>query len=137
MLRQFAAGRDVFVSLPTGYGKSYCFALLPELFDYLRCSTHSPEEFKSIAIVVSPLTALMMEQRSKFSMQGVPSEFVGELQQDIAAMRGVKDGDFQLVYISPESALLNPQWREMLLSRVYQENLVALIVDEAHCITQW
>ena len=137
VLRRFAIGQDVFVSLPTGYGKSYCFALLPALFDYLRSPSHPPDDHTSIAVVVSPLTALMMEQRSKFSVKGVSSEFVGELQQDVEAMRGVKSGAFQLVYISPESLLQNPQWRDMLLSRIYQKNIVALVVDEAHCITQW
>ena len=79
----------------------------------------------------------MMEQRSKFSVKGVSSEFVGKLQQDVEAMRGVKSGTFQLLYISPESLLQNPQWRDMLSSRIYQKNIVALLVDEAHCNTQW
>ena len=116
MLRRFTIGQDVFVSLPTGYGKSYCFALLPTLalFDYLRSPSHPPDDHTSITVVVSPLTALMMEQRSKFSVKGVSSEFVGELQHDVKAMRGVKSGAFQLVYISPESLLQNPQWRDMV-----------------------
>ena len=50
----------------------------------------------------------MMEQRSKYTTQGVCSEFVGEL--------------VQLLFISPESLLSNPQWREMLLLPVHQES---------------
>ena len=136
VIRSFASGKDVFVALPTGYGKSYCFALLPFVFDFLRAGD-SHVCNSSIVVCVSPLTALMMEQREKFSMKGVSAEFVGELQQDLEAMRGVKQGKFQLLYISPESLLRNPQWREMLLSEVYQKNVMALVVDEAHCITQW
>ena len=79
----------------------------------------------------------MMEQRAKMSTKGVASEFVGELQQEFDALQGVKKGQFQLLYISPESLLRNPQWRELLLSKVYRENLVALVVDEAHCVTKW
>ena len=79
----------------------------------------------------------MMEQRAKFTVRGISTDFVGELQQDVDAMEGVKKGNIQLLFISPESLLSNPQWREMLLSPVYQKNLVALIVDEAHCVTQW
>ena len=131
-IREFVSGRDVFVSLPTGFGKSYCYALLPTVFDNLR----SHEE-PSIMLCVSPLTAVMMEQRDKLCTRGLTAEFVGELQQDISAMKGVKAGQYQIVYISPEALLLNPQWREMLLSRVYKENLVAFVVDEAHCITKW
>ncbi len=54
---QFASGNDVFVSLPTGYGKSLCYTLLPLVFDLLR-----GVKGKSIVMVVSPLLALMKDQ---------------------------------------------------------------------------
>ena len=132
-IQAFAQGHDVFVSLPTGFGKSLCYALLPLVFDHLlhRCAG------TSIVLVLSPLTALMLEQRNKFVLKGISAEFVGELQTDLHCMNAVKEGKVQLVYISPESLLLNPQWREMLLSKPYQENLVGVAVDEAHCIVQW
>lgn len=79
----------------------------------------------------------MMEQRTKIPMKGISSEFVRELQQDLDALRGVKKGQPQLLFISPESLLRNAQWRGMLLSDVYQENVVALVVDEAHCVIKW
>ena len=56
----FTLGRDVFVSLPTGFGKSLCYAFLPLVFDSLR------GRIGSIALCVSPLMTLMMEQRSKW-----------------------------------------------------------------------
>ena len=52
----FLEGRDVFVSLPTGHGKSLCFAILPFAFDELL------QRSGSIVIVVSPLIALMKDQ---------------------------------------------------------------------------
>ena len=61
---------------PTGYGKSLCFALLPLVYDYLR------EVKGSIVVCISPLTALMMEQKTKYSHQGLVLEFSGELQHD-------------------------------------------------------
>ena len=131
-IRAFVQGRDVFVCLPTGFGKSLCYALLPAVFDHLL-----GHKERSIVLCVSPLTALMMEQRSKFTIRGIRAEFVGELQQDILALSAVKSGNIQLLYVSPECILSNPQWREMLLLPVYQENVVALAVDEAHCITMW
>ena len=130
-IRAFVRGKDVFVSLPTGFGKSLCYALLPLVFDSLR------RKEGSIALVISPLTSLMMEQRSKFAVKGIRAEYVGQLQQDILALAAIKNRDFQLLYVSPECILSNPQWRDMLLLPVYQENLVALVVDEAHCITMW
>lgn len=78
-----------------------------------------------IVLCVSPLTSLMVEQRVKYTAQGVCSEFVGELQQDVDAM--VK-GLVQLLYISPESLLSNPQWRETLLLPIHQEKLVGLVL---------
>ena len=59
----FVGGQDVFVSLPTGYGKTLCFAVLPWTFDKLR-GDHGK---KSIVLVVSPLNALMETGESKLS----------------------------------------------------------------------
>ena len=56
-VRSFVSGRDVFLSLPTGSGKSLCFAALPWIFDELH-----QRKGGSIVIVVSPLIALMKDQ---------------------------------------------------------------------------
>ena len=50
---EFARGKDVFVALPTGFGKSAILGLLPRVFDHLKGSTGS------IAFIVSPLVALI------------------------------------------------------------------------------
>ena len=86
-LLSFALGKDVFVSLPTGFGKSFCYVLLLPVFDHLRRC-----EETSIVLCISPLTALMMEQRAKFSLRGVRTDFIGQLQQDIQAMSTVQKG---------------------------------------------
>ena len=52
-------------------------------------------------------------------------------------MQGIVAGDYQLVYLSPESLLYDENLRNMLCSKVYIDNLVALAVDEAHCIDTW
>ena len=56
-LLSFLGGRDVFVLLPTGYGKNLCYAALPAAFDSLRNTASN-----SIVLVVSPLIALMKDQ---------------------------------------------------------------------------
>ena len=55
-VRSFMDHKDVFISLPTGSGKSFCFAVLPLAFDNLY------QRVGSIVIVVSPLIALMKDQ---------------------------------------------------------------------------
>ena len=47
------------------------------------------------------------------------------------------EGKFQLVLMSPESILMDLMWRDMLQSPVYQDNLVAVAMDEAHCVKEW
>uniref|UniRef100_A0A1X7VJQ2 Helicase ATP-binding domain-containing protein n=1 Tax=Amphimedon queenslandica TaxID=400682 RepID=A0A1X7VJQ2_AMPQE len=104
----FMSGVDVFLSLPTGYGKSMIYAMLPMAFDLYK------EQQGSIVICISPLISLMIDQRSKFQAMGIVTEFVGEDQCDSSAMRRVLAGEVQLVY-----------------------KLVATIVDEAHCVKTW
>ena len=57
VILEFVKGNDVFGVLPTGYGKSLCYACLPDLFDHLL----QPDQ-PSIVVVVTPLTAIMEDQ---------------------------------------------------------------------------
>lgn len=68
----FADEKGVFVSLPTGYGKSLCYTLLPWMLDELLKKDNS-----SIVLCVSPLTSLMIDQHEKFTAIGLTAEFVG------------------------------------------------------------
>ena len=73
---------------------------------------------------------------SGFLSKGITAAFVGKEQED-KMKDGVLKRQYQLLFISPESLIMNLQWREMLRSEVYQQNLVGLAVDEAHCVTKW
>ena len=88
-------------------------------------------------VCISPLTAIMIEQRDKFVMKGITAEFIGEAQVDPEAVTKVLSGGVQIVFISPECIINNPHFRNMLLSRPYRERMVALAVDEAHCVKTW
>lgn len=79
----------------------------------------------------------MMDQKAKFVMKGMAAEFVGEDQTDSTCITRVLRGDVQLLYISPESLICNPMYRNMLLSPIYKDKLVALVIDEAHCVKTW
>ena len=63
--------------------------------------------------------------------------YVGRDQHDQSVNSEVIKGHYSLVYISPESMLTNLKFREMFRSDAYQENLVCLAIDEAHCVEKW
>ncbi len=129
-IKHFVQGNDVFVCLPTGSGKSLCYCILPTVFDTLRGTN------ASIAVVVSPLIALMKDQVRAMSDKGARAVFVGDCLED-GDIASVCEGAYQIVYLSPEVLLENEQWREMLLNSVYAKYLIGLIIDEAHCVKKW
>ena len=130
----FLSGKDVFVSLPTGYGKSLCYALLPRLFDLKRHG--SIDCHKSYVVVVSPLIALMKDQVSSFSEKGLTACCITH-ETTAEEKRKAREGQFQLLFFSPESLLISSRWRGTLQSEPYTSNVVAFVVDEAHCVKQW
>jgi len=84
-------------------------------------------------VCISPLIALMMDQVTKFNAMGIESVYCC----DCSTMNYAVTGKVQLVFASPESLLTNSKFRDMLLSPMYQKHLVAITVDEAHCIKTW
>ena len=126
----FVNGSDVFVSLPTGFGKSLCYILLPAVFDTLR-----KQSKQSIILVVSPLIALMNDQVDSINAMGITAVKISS-SNTLDVTSKTKKGQFQIVFISPEH-LVALEWRNMLASSVYRSNFVGFVVDEAHCIQQW
>ena len=131
-MKSFLAGSDVFVCLPTGSGKSLCYCLLPKVFDFLR---HATAETSCIVVIVSPLIALMQNQVRAMTERKVSAVYAGNADDKLEA--DICSGKYQLVFISPESLLVESRWRDMLQSPIYCERLVGLIVDEAHCVKKW
>ena len=122
----------MFVSLPTGSGKSLCYCLLPRAFDFLWQRTALRE---SIVIVVSPLISLMQDQVRAMIERNVTAVYIGGADDILEAE--ICAGNYQLVYCSPESLLTDNRWRDMLQSPIYSERLVGIVVDEAHCVKSW
>ena len=132
-LEEFVSGKDVFVSLPTGSGKSLCYGLLPSVFDTLR-----NVEKTSIAIVVSPLISLMKDQTAAFNQLGISSVCVSDKEETSKELKQkILRGQHQLVFMSPESLFCNLLWRRMLSTSIYSKNLIAFVIDEAHCVKKW
>ena len=96
---KFVPGTDVLVVLPTGSGKSICFAILPWLLDSLR-----GHMLKSIAVVIAPLKSLMKDQVISFTQRGLKAAFVNAsaISEDPELALRVSHGEYQLVFIRPE-----------------------------------
>ena len=87
----------------------------------------------SITLVVSLLIALMKNQVEALNKRGMNAVYVGE----DCDMTKVEEGCYPILFMSPESLLYNSKWKGMLLSPIYQSHLIALVVDEAHCVKKW
>ncbi|KAL5479301.1 hypothetical protein EMCRGX_G022804 [Ephydatia muelleri] len=129
-IKSFMEGNDIFVILPTGSGKSLCFTVLPFAFDCLY------QRDSSIVIVVSPLIALMKDQVATLNSKGLSAAYLSSEMNDRAQQERILRGEVQVLYIGPELLMLNTLWRDMLTTPVYKENLVAFVVDEAHCVAK-
>ena len=87
----------------------------------------------SIVVCISPLIALMMDREAKFNAMGVGSIYCCNR----STMNDAASGKAQFRFISPESFLRSSEFRDMLLSSLFQKQLVTIVVDEAHCIKTW
>ena len=132
VITEFVSGKDVFVCLPTGFGKSLCFTALPIVFDLIR----SPSD-PSIVVVISPLNSLMSDQVVSCESRGLKAIRVCADEDCKRHYDSVVNGHYQIVYISPELIIGRRLWRDMLLNEHYQKRLVALVIDEAHCVKKW
>ena len=120
--------KDVFVSLPTGFGKSVIFQALPMVLDGFT------GESGHIVIVVSPLLSLIKDQTERLRQVGISCVSLSDVstQGDIDLVEG---GFYSVVYATPVS-FKNERWRRMLSSNLYQQKVCAIAVDEAHVIKQ-
>ena len=121
--------KDVFVNLPTGFGKSLLYQALPLVFDL------TSQEPGHIVVVVSPLISLMEDQVSHLRELGLKAANISSLED--GERTRVESGEYSLVYGSPEAWLKNERWRFMLTNSVYSKKLCAIAVDEAHVVRQW
>jgi len=120
------SGGDALVLMPTGGGKSLCYQLPALLRD-------------GVAIIVSPLIALMQDQVDTLQQLGVSAAFLNS-SLDAQAANAISDqlmqGNLKILYVAPERLLTgNFQYLlEQLDSRV---GIALFAIDEAHCVSQW
>jgi ATP-dependent DNA helicase RecQ len=115
-------GRDALVVMPTGGGKSLCYQLPPLVLDRLT-------------VVVSPLIALMQDQVDGLRLNGVPaaaahSNLGAAARQQLREL--TESGELRLLFVAPERL-----FREDFMTWLAGQELAAIAIDEAHCISQW
>jgi ATP-dependent DNA helicase RecQ len=115
-------GKDAFVLMPTGGGKSLCYQI-PAIIR------------KGTGIVVSPLISLMKDQVDTLTRCGVKAAYYNSSLK-AADAKDVLDrfeaGDLDLLYVAPERLLTKP-----FLKRLENVDVGLFAIDEAHCVSQW
>lgn len=124
IIQTILAQRDALIILPTGGGKSLCFQL-PALMQ------------TGLTIVISPLVALMENQVQELRQRRLPAAL---LHSELPAaerrqvLRSIETQRLRLLYVSPETLFSSAVWNRLCAPDL---KINALIVDEAHCLTQW
>lgn len=129
-VRAIARGvHDVFVSMPTGSGKSLCFQLPAMLQD------------NKLAIVFSPLLALIKDQIDHLMKLKIPAESINskmtakDRERVLNDLRSIKP-DTKFLYVTPEQAATET-FKSLMEHLVKYKKVSYVIVDEAHCVSEW
>ena len=124
VIRSILAGADTLALMPTGGGKSITFQV-PALAR------------PGICLVISPLVALMKDQVSHLLRRGIRASFISSEMPRAEILQQLENcilGDYKFLYISPER-ISSDLFQSKLTALKKKVNL--LVVDEAHCISQW
>lgn len=127
--------KNVFVQLPTGFGKSACFQVLPLVYDLLTGSQR-----RHVILVICPLLAIVDSQLAFLRQVGVDACSLSALQNPETWIPEARRA--QIVFSTPENLVtpkgtLKPAARDLLWSDAIRGRCVAFVLDEAHCVSKW
>ena len=115
---------NVFINLPTGYGKSLIYQCIPLVADILNGNPRGT----SVLVVISPLKASMEDQVDDLGNVAI-SAIAVEDNTDPEFVQMIKNGVFMVVYCSPKCALSTTTWKEIFNDSCFREKLVGVAVD--------
>ena len=130
IVQHVVCGGDALVLMPTGGGKSLCYQV-PAIVRH--------RAGQGVAVVVSPLIALMHDQVGALHEAGVNAAFLNstlDAEQTRHVERELLAGRLTLLYAAPER-ILTPRFMGMLESLNERHLLSLFAIDEAHCVSQW
>ena len=130
---------DTLCILPTSFGKSLIFQILPAIYSFINnntiiaadCHHNIKPPLNPIVIVLSPLLSLISDQISCANSSGFG---VRAVKLDTQLYDDISSGKYNLVFGTPES-WLSKKWKDMLGSNNFKKNLVCIVVDEVHKVT--
>ena len=127
-LFHLSQGKDVFVNLGTGFGKSLIYILFPFV------SSPTQAYVFSVVVLISPLISLMDDQMSKMKERCVNVLKLTNLTERQVQQLRPKSCQYKILIISPEG--FNGKAEREVIKNL-KEEIVCVAVDEAHCIEQW
>ena len=122
VINAVAAGKNVLAIMPTGGGKSICFQL-PAIMN------------SGLTVVISPLIALMRDQVRGLQAVGVAAGALtsGNTEDETKAVFAeLNAGKLKILYLAPERLAASS-----MRTTLQRSNVISLVVDEAHCVSQW
>ena len=131
-IKSVCDGKDVFLWLPTGFGKSLCYEVLPFVLGYKL------DKQDCLVIVVSPLVSLMTDQVQSLRRRSVKCAILS-CGSRVDKQYVASDDDLRkssLLFCAPEAIDMG-KWRDVIAGPDISTRIVAIVVDEAHCLSKW
>ncbi|KXS43639.1 MAG: ATP-dependent DNA helicase RecQ [Methanolobus sp. T82-4] len=122
IIKDVLEGRDTFVLMPTGGGKSLCYQL-PALL------------MEGLTVVVSPLISLMKDQVDSLRASGINAAYLNSTLSHSEAKRiyrEIENNEIKILYVAPERLTMSHT-----ISLIQKANVSLFAIDESHCISEW